>query len=189
MGKRGALLVVAAVAAGPAAGRPAAAQPGRAEPAKSEPDTEPGHRGPMIGTAIVVAGGPDDAGGFGGDLLLGWAGGQIAAGLWSRFVMEPNIDTHVMIGPVVRWWSHTFRRLYLEGRAGYHIMQIGEYEEPLDGPPGDDTKEGAFAGASIGFEVVRHPVIIPLDLRVGVDHVILDRDRTFIWVALGLTFY
>lgn len=189
MGKRAVVLVVAALVAGSSAVSPAAAEPGAAEPVKPGPDAEPGHRGPVFGSSLVFAGGDDDTGGFGGDVLLGWAYGRIAAGLWSRFMMAPNVDTHVMIGPAVRWWSTTFERFYLEGRAGYHRMEIGEYDEPIDGPPGDPTMEGVFAGAAIGFEVVRHPVIIPLDLRVGVDHVILDRDFTLAWVALGLTFY
>jgi hypothetical protein len=172
---RAVVLVIVLVAVALAAGPPPAG-------------AEPGHRGPVIGIALMTSE-AQGRGGLGGEVLLGWAHRRIAAGLWSRAFMEfENLDTHLMTGVAVRWWSAAVERLYGEARLGHDLREIGEYEEPEDGPS-DSNRDGAFVGLGLGFEVVRHPIVVPLDLRVGVDYVILADDKVFFWAALGLTFY
>jgi hypothetical protein len=178
MGKSGAVVPAVAVVAMVACGVRSAT-------------AEPGHRGPMFGAALMAAGGVDGGGAGGGELLLGWAHRQIAVGLWSRVSMESAGHLHLMTGMAGRWWSSSLERIYVEGRLGFDHMEIFDYEEPLDGPPGDGARLGGFAGAAVGLEVVRHPSVIPIDLRAGIDRVVLDDfdDRTFAWLAVGLTFY
>jgi hypothetical protein len=65
-------------------------------------------------------------------------------------------------------------------------MELSEADS-FDGPEIDSSLDGVFAG--VGWEIVRHPRVVPLDFRVGVDYLVLEDDRTFVWAALGLTFY
>jgi hypothetical protein len=123
---------------------------------------EPGHRGLVIGIGLVASLGTGDGAG-GGEVMLGWSEGQVAVAdePAHRRWTEPRLLHHER-----RCGALLVRLALRRGTAGHERMELSEADS-FDGPEIDSSLDGVFAG--VGWEIVRHPRVVPLDFRVGVD--------------------